>query len=430
MRPQIAALAVAAAAVSPWPAQTLSAPHEFVDTAAMAFAPDGTGLASWTWQDGTHPGASAGADAARRPAADAAFAAQQPLVAAHDPFARPLSLAGVAPYAAGRAVRVTVAGTSTLQAAFGGPAGGFGPERVVFRGRQILRSALAADARGDAVVAWWDRTGRSSRLYASVRRAGRRFGRPQRLAGHGFGDVAVAVSPRGAALVAWESGGAILTRARTPHGRAFAPARRANATPAPSADVAAGLARDGRSAVAWASQRQTEGGPQGTLTYAAALRRPGGRFAQEVLERHASASGAQAEIRLAVEPGGRVTVAWAGLTADGRQVRAATAARGAHLRDSQAVSPVGPGVVLGDLAAAGGRRLVVWLDGGADDAGQLMAATAPPGAAFGPPEAVGDQPRARAPRAAIDPLSGRPTVLWSERTSGLTTVARAATRAG
>jgi hypothetical protein len=192
--------------------------------------------------------------------------------------------------------------------------------RPVATGPQMLRATLAADASGDAAVAWWERA-RQSRLFVAVRRRGRPFAAPRRVAGHGFGDVAVAVGPRGDVLVAWESDGVIRARTRAPHGARFGATTVVTRSGARGADLVAGLSRRGRAVVAWGAQRRSSGGETGRITYAAAIRRAGGtRFAVTVLERRPASLLAQ-PVALAVEPSGRATFAWTG----GR-VRVVTAA--------------------------------------------------------------------------------------------------------
>src|SRR5439155_27304577 len=139
-----------------------------------------------------------GADGAPRRPGAAAFGPQRALLGV-TPVRRASTLAGVAGFGRGRVLRVTVEQRRTnplLPRAFVLRSNG----RVVARGPQMLRVTLGANARGDAAIAWWERTNRFSRLFVAVRRAGRPFGRPVRLAPRGFGDVAVAIGPRGAVL--------------------------------------------------------------------------------------------------------------------------------------------------------------------------------------------------------------------------------------
>ena len=101
------------------------------------------------------------------------------------------------------------------------------------------------------------------------------------------------------------------------------------------------------------------------------------------------------------------------------------------------MSPPPEDAILSDLAAgADGRVIAVWHQG-IEAVGTVRAALAPAaGAAFGPPEnasPVGQD--ARAGHAAFDPLTGRPTIVWSNRPRGsggpvseIETFAQAATR--
>ena len=126
-------------------------------------------------------------------------------------------------------------------------------------------------------------------------------------------------------------------------------------------------------------------------------------------------------------------------TAPNMPVEAPTTATGAGRRFGapQDVSPPGIEAWIGDLAAArDGRALVTWTAGTGDElAGQIQAALAPAGAPFGPPELVSALQEARLPAAAFDPVSGRPTIVWSNRPEGsarpideIETFAEAATR--
>lgn len=439
----LAAVALAAAAL--WsPPQTLSAPHQFVDFVAVAFAADGAGAASWTYQDGTDAHATTGADGATRAAQAAAFSAPHPLVAPHR-VNRGTSLIGVAPYGHSRALRVTVtyrggdprrARAYALRAAIGSTGGNRRTSHLVATGPQMLRTTLASNDRGDAAVAWWER-GRHSRLYVAVRRPGRRFAAPQRVAGAGFGDVSVAVGPRGDMLVAWESAGVIRTRTLARRGDRFGAVMRVTRSRSVrQADLEAGLSRAGRAVVAWGAQFRSSGGEAGPITDAAAIRRPGGdRFGVTVLERQPATVIAQ-PVTLTVDPSGRATFAWTGWDGTNLRVRAATADPDAPFSAPQDVSAPGSDAEVSDIAGRAGRRALTWVVGelGAEHS-SVEAAYAGVGASlFGAPEVVAEGPQAWAPRIAFDPVTLRPSVVWTERpaTAGAPgaprTVARVATR--
>jgi hypothetical protein len=69
------------------------------------------------------------------------------------------------------------------------------------RSTQVMR--MAADRRGDAVVAFWRYEANVYSIFASYRTAGGRFGSPQLLATGLVSDPTVAIDQDGAAVVAW-----------------------------------------------------------------------------------------------------------------------------------------------------------------------------------------------------------------------------------
>ena len=424
-----AAVAPAAHAAAPWSApQTLSATHQFVEPIDLAFARDGSGLAFWTYQDGVNARAATGAGGATSGSRATAFGPPHALVTPHRTD-RGATLVGVV----GRRLRITLVSRHVdprRPDAFRLRANG----RRIASGPQMLRVTLASNARGDAAIAWWERA-RRSQLFVAVRRAGHRFGPARRIATRGFGDVAPAVGPRAQMLVAWESGGVIRARSRTPHGAAFGPAMRVASRDADGADVAAGLSRYGRAVVAWGSQLRTSGGDTGPIAYAAAIRRPGGsQFGTTVLERQPATRIAQ-PVGLTVDPSGRATFAWTGFDGAHLRVRVATADPTAPFAGPQDVSAPGADAMFGDIAGSRGRRALVWTVAGLEDPeGAIQAAYAGVGASlFGAPEVVSAGPQARIPQIGFDAVTARPTVVWSERLGAARpgvaqAVARAATR--
>jgi hypothetical protein len=437
----LALAAPAAVAAPPWSApQDLSSPHQFVDRPAIAFTGGGVAVATWAWQDGTHRNAAAGASLAARGPHQPVFGPEQGL-GTPGRVGRASTLVGLVAYGSRRALLAQVrhvrrnplrADADRLEVSFARAGARFGPRRTVAVGPQMLRATIAGNSRGDVAIAWWERGDGSSRLFASVLPAGRHaFGRPTRLASRGFGDVAVAVSAgRRDVLVAWAAGGAVRARTLASRADAFGPQIRVSRSPAPQADVEAALSRNGRAAVAWASQRVTEGGETGPIRYAATVGRAGARtFALERRLETQPASLLASPVRLAMDPRGRATVAWAGLTATGAVVvRVADAAVGRTFGLGRDVSPAGARPA--DLVAGpGGQRLAVWVAGPFGESGTVGAAYAPPAGDFGPPETISTGPGARVPRAAFDPRTGRATAVWSERPPGLArTFARASTR--
>jgi hypothetical protein len=378
---------------------------------------------------------------AGRAAGASAFSPQRRLIAAHGTD-RGATLIGIVPVGAGRVLRVTLlsrhvdprrADAFRLRSALGTTRGTFGKERLVAVGPQMLRVTLAANARGDVAVAWWERA-QHSRLFVAVRRHGHAaFGAPQRIASHGFGSVAPAVGPHGDVIVAWENGGVIRVRNRGAQSTRFGIARVVTRRDARGAAIVAGVTRSGRALLGWSSQRLTEGGDTGPVAYVTATRAPRAqRWTTFVHEREPASMIAQ-PVALAVEPAGRATFAWTGFDGTNLRVRAATAPTGRLFGDPQDVSAPGADAQLRDVDAAAGERALVWAIAPLGEQGSIAAAIAPQGAAqFGAPELVSASPTATAARVAVDPASRRVTAVWSDRPApapgAARTVARAATR--
>jgi hypothetical protein len=111
---------------------------------------------------------------------------------------------------------------------------------------------LAADAKGDQVLAWktCDPAGGCS-VHAVSRVAHHRFGTPQRLGGIDVGeDPAAAVAPDGEAVVAWVAGGHVLAANRRSAGGRFGSAVRLSNAPNASS-VAVAFGPDGQALAAW-----------------------------------------------------------------------------------------------------------------------------------------------------------------------------------
>jgi hypothetical protein len=428
------ALPAAALADPPWsPSQNLSTPHLFVDPVRVTASGDGTALAWWSWQDGTGAGARTGWSLASRPPGTPVFGAER---------AAPSGTVAVATYASTRAIALTDrsigpanVGRTRLSVAFGATSGTFGTQRTVADGPRLDRPVLAANARGDAAIAYFQDVGSTNdRVMVSLRRAGGSFGAPFQIAHGRIRSVAVAVGPRGDVLVAWDARGTIQARYRSPSASGFQPIETIASEPTFFAQIHPAVADGGRCYVAWSAQLLTEGGSRGPVFNEVAVRPSGHRFrAAQLLERDAS-NRSQAPIAIATQ-GRDATVAWTGFDGANSRARVASTDPSARFGAPQDVSPAGRDGVVSDLAAAGGTRLVVW-DNGSFDANQVFAALAPPGAPFGPAEAVSAAQEARAGRAI---LAGVPTIVWTNRPAGshppggltaVQTFAQAATRTG
>ncbi len=143
-------------------------------------------------------------------------------------------------------------GTYRAEAAVADLAGRVRARTFAVPGQLASGVTLAADARGDQVLAWktCDPVGVCSVREVS-RGAGRRFGAPQRLGAIDVGeDPAAAVSPNGEALVGWVSGGHVLTASARRAGARFgAPATISSIPGASAVTLAFGPA--GQALAAW-----------------------------------------------------------------------------------------------------------------------------------------------------------------------------------
>ena len=116
------------------------------------------------------------------------------------------------------------------------------------RSTQIMD--LAADRRGDAVVAFWRYSGQQYSIYSAYRPAGGRFGAAQLLVTGFVGDPAVAIGADGEAVVSWTERTGVFVASRAAGGSAFGAA--VDVAPTTRANGDAGVAIDGgRTLVSW-----------------------------------------------------------------------------------------------------------------------------------------------------------------------------------
>ena len=364
-------------AAPPWSApRDVSGPHTFADGLWA-----GGGLIGWRSEDG-EAGAPAGriGDPVFFGDGGGAVAIMRPVGSSRDPRSR-------------------------LRVAFRS-GGRFGAAQQVVRHPRIAPPALAANSRGDLALAWFEaRGGTHDRVYVALRRRGRGFGKPIRLATGRVRSVSAAIGSRGDVLVAWDARGTIRARFRR-HGHGFGRAEALRSDPAFSARLRTAVTASGRAFVAWTAQFLSEGGERGPGFYEVAVRpTAAGRFAPaRRLERVASDRNVGG-LDLALSGRGNALVAWAS-----DRVRAVET--GAHGRFGAATDLSAPGVALDDdltppgavdvAATPAGARLVTWTAAGP----RVQAALAPPGGTFGPPEDVGAGAVARA---AFFPA---PTLAW------------------
>jgi hypothetical protein len=418
----LAALPSAAAAAPPWSApQDVSRPHLFVSDPSLVAAGDGSWLAAWRWQDGVRAAARTGESAGVRSRSAAAFGPEHATPAGR--IGNPVAIGATrAALALLRPVGSTRAPRGELRVALGRASGRFGPSRVVARRPRIASPAFAGNAHGDLALAWFeDRGTRNDRVYVALRRAGRRFGRPLRLATGRVRSVTVAAGPRGDTLVAWDARGVVRARYRPP-GRGFGRLETIRSQPTYFAALRAAITARGRAYLAWAAQFRSEGGDSGPAFVQAAVRPAGAhRFRRaELLER----LGRDRELNpagLAVDPGsGRAIVAWTGFDGATGRVRVAETDAGGRFSIRQDVSPAGVEAVLDDVAMSpAGSRVVLWTAfSPAVQQSQVQGAYARFGERFGPPEAISAREQADTARAAFEPQTDRLVAVWVNRPAG------------
>jgi len=310
-------------------------------------------------------------------------------------------------------------------------------------------AAIAANRRGDMIAAWVEHLSGRDHLMAAVRRAGGSFGRPAVLAGTGYVSspaVAVAVAANGDLLVSYQRsipgrGGPVQRRveARVRRaGHSWGAAQRLGASSGFS-DISAAAAADGRMVVAWGTQDRGEEANSPWIVRAAV--RDGGRHVFHSARQLESSEGIErpaGQVVAAIGGDGAVTVAWSGITGASfphlYPARAAMAAAG-NFRFGGAQT-LAPNAAVGDVATdAAATTYVVWATlpqiGSNQTTDQVFASLRPAGEpSFTALEELGPAERATLPRAAVDPVSGRPAVVWVSRPQGGTQLLRFAARTG
>jgi hypothetical protein len=189
------------------------------------------------------------------------------------------------------------------------PGRGFSPpQRLARLATAIPSRMIAVNRRGDAIVVWTvANASRRSGLYAAYRRAGRSFGKPERISGNGVG-ADFALDARGDATFVWQRlegrrrGPATLEVVeRAPNGRL----RRVQALQAGVGEMVPSVAVNGRddATVAWVS---------GSLSQArvwCATRRHGGRFGPPTAVTPATGATSPS---VGLDDAGRALIAWDG----------------------------------------------------------------------------------------------------------------------
>jgi hypothetical protein len=436
----------AAGAAPPWSAPTIvSRPANFLDSSFIGFGGDGRALLAWSFQNGIGDDARAG----WRMASRAPDGTVDPERRAPNLFTPPVV------YGRDRVVVVRMDQRTVdrirLRVGFGSTTARFGRPPTVDTAELTAGPALAANDRGRVALAYGQRRPFGGRVATLVeRRPGRGFAGPRILDGSvGAMDVAVAVGGRGDLVVAWERRRSrhrdpqIHARVRPAGGRLGPVVRLARSPRLPDALRVAVTPR-GAVWVAWAATREFEVGFDTPYQIRFAMRPAGARRFRPARQLDGNARVAEAAgMDLAVDPDGTAFVAWSGWDGANLRARLATVSTDGRSIARRTLSQPGYDAAIEQVITSRrpGEALVAWerLDAPREIGTQVLAGLVEPGGRYAGEEMVSDADRAQQPWADFDPVTGAPTIVWSQRigpdapfvpVDQLQTVARTATRQG
>jgi hypothetical protein len=264
--------------------------------------------------------------------------------------------------------------------------------------------AAAVDDAGDAAVVFSrcvDKSCSTRSVLATFRRRGRGFGTPVVLARRtGYPVAAVALNPRGDAIVAWiqhrATGRGNNVRVRTRHADGTLTKLRLAGPTAPVPSIAVTLTAGRHGTVSWFSEAVGEGSVGGPLSvFESEVDSHGTIGALNVLDRgtpsgHGEADAVRgARLRTILGADGVTTFAWTGFANGHYVVRADRFHR--DVGNTETLSPANVDAQLMDLASDGaGDALAVWetVPGTATAPGVAAVIRAPGSATFGAPQLV------------------------------------------
>ncbi|MEA2271453.1 MAG: hypothetical protein QOI98_161 [Solirubrobacteraceae bacterium] len=412
--------APASAGAATWsPPVSVGSAATFIDDPFVGFGTSGRGIVAWHWQNGIGSTAQRGTRVATR-APSGIFGPEH---------AAPDMRVGPVVFSTGRVAMLQEVSSfrngqerARVQVAFGKVTGAFAPPVTIDVINPAYAPALASNSSGDVAVAYIQRTHGGSRrvVTLAVRHRGGPIRSPRVVMGHGRANaVTVAVGRRGDIVVAWEKEGRVEARFQR-HGHSLGPVQKVGSARKLGTQLRAAVSADGQAWIAWRSQTLTEGGGNGPFALKLAVSHARGRGFRTplLLDSYDRRGPEQAGFDLALDPHGNGMIAWT--TYDGTRFRArlGVANRSGSFRSFQNLSPPGKGAIVYDLAAGRtGEALVVWdiLNSVGEEPGGVRAAYIPPNGVYGGEEDIGAGEKARVPAAAFNPVTGRPTVVWSER---------------
>jgi hypothetical protein len=244
------------------------------------------------------------------------------------------------------------------------------------------------------------------------------------LGGQAFPCAEVAVAPSGAGVIA---GRTLTTDQASYHltvtlrdpGGAWANAQTLARGPAPPASVAVAVSERGDAAVAWAGTRRLFSGP---YRLRVARRSPGGAFGSPITAVTTSADDPAPSVRIAFSAGGELVAIWTRRDPSGLVLEAATAPADGPLGAARRIGPIRAGAAPSLAVAPDGSALLAYATGN-----EVRVAERPPGGAFGAPVkvATAEDVFAVETHAALGP-GGAAVVAWQSIVqAGVGMVARA-----
>ncbi len=395
----VALLVAATPASAQWsPPANISSAHEFVDNPSLAFSSTGIGLTTWIARDGTGNTATQGTFAA-------------PLGSPERLVSRTAVISPPVLYGSTRTAAARLSG-NRLSIVFGRTDGSFGAPELIADRANIRSVVLAGNQQGDLALAWFeDRGVFTDRVYIAVRPHGHPWSPPLLQATDRVRSVSVAVSPKGALLLAYDARGVVKARYKPATAPLFRHVQTIQSQPTFFAKLRTAVTGNGRAYIGWAAQFLSEGGDRGDGFYEVAVQPAGAlKFRPAQLLEQRPSEEAVGGLDLTTNDANGATVAWGAAT-----VKAAFTDASATFGATQTVAP---GLEAAMAGAPDGRALVAII-AGSEERGALMAATSQNGA-FGAPETVTTGPEARVPAAAYDAKGNRWGLAWSNRPNGET----------
>jgi hypothetical protein len=290
--------------------------------------------------------------------------------------------------------------------------------------------AVAANTNGDVAASFGacpNSACRHQSLYLVIRRAGASPLPSIRVDNVAVRQIsAVAVNARGDALIAWQANGGVFARLRTAGGTLYATERLGNPGE-PVRNISAVLTADRAAAVAWEAQDVNEGTPGSAATVDTTFKAAGASHhfhsSQRLATVPALSTGhyvGEHAVKLVLGADGRITAAWTGY-ANGRFVVRAAELSGFRFAGAQTLSDPAVDATFSDSDAGPGSAVAVaWqtgvagVDTGIGTAGLDAALRAPSAPAFGPAESIEQGTAAVDAVLRFDQSTGRVVAAWND----------------